>query len=159
MCWSLTFQFHHPVLVAGQLPADVLVFRPKNFHHLLLANLIFILLVEMTIWSSLHRLTTISTSGLCPTAKEMRFQWTNHYSSCVETHSQSTPSDTTPATMSLLLQVERRTSSCGSLSRSEHKFSLWIDNFCSNCCLVNCVITCFDVRSLGPMVLNHQLAI
>ena len=133
-CWSLTFQFHHPVLVAVQLPADVFVFRPKDFLFLLPADLIFVSLVEMKIWSSLHRGTTISTSGLCPTAKATRFLLTNHYSSCVDTHRQSTPSDTTPATMSLLLQVKRRLSSCGPLSRSEHKFSYWIDHFYSNNC-------------------------
>ena len=61
------------VVVAVQL-SDVFVFRPKDFLFLLPADLIFVSLVEMKIWSSLHRGTTISTSGLCATAKKMRFQ-------------------------------------------------------------------------------------
>ena len=85
----------------------------KDFPFLMLANLNFVLLVEMMIWSSLHPKTIISTSGLCQRAKATTFRSTSRFLSCVDTHSQSTPSDSTPATMCSPLLAKRWSSNCG----------------------------------------------
>ena len=95
-CRSPTFQLHLPVLLAVQLPADMFDSRPKDFHPQDVSAETFIVsLVEMTIWSFLHRLTTISTSGLCLTVTGTTCRSTSRFLPCVDTKRKSSPFDTT----------------------------------------------------------------
>ena len=90
-----------------------LISRLKDFHLLLPAETLLGSLVKMTIWSSQHPKTTISTSGLCLRAKGKRFMSTSRYSNCVVTQIQSTPSGTTSVTMCSPLLAKRKSSNCG----------------------------------------------
>ena len=108
--WSLKFRLWPVVLL---LPYRMFVSRQQDFIFLIPAETNIVLLVEMTIWSSLHRATIISTSGPCQRAKATTFLSTNRFLSCVDTQRKSTPSDSTPATMCSLLLAKRWSSNCG----------------------------------------------